>query len=256
MNPSQVSLAKLYGEVIALDACEGRNAYKMSLVTFIVINGENRSRNIAYCLTETKDAEAFEWMFRVLKAAVEHGYYMRLKVVFTDRDAAMAKAIATVWPDVFHGDCIWHLVENIKKNLSKYFRGPRGEDLGDGGDEDRMGAFLDQFWETYRQGSPDTFDKAWERLLRRFPETIRYLTTQIYPCKEKWAWAWVGSRFTAGMRTTGRVESEHYVYKLLELGPGSNLLDLFEKLCDRSTQQQDYEFEDKYHVTGPKTSHD
>jgi hypothetical protein len=59
--------------------------------------------------------------------------------------------------------------------------------------------------------------------------------------------------FTAGMRTTGRVESEHYVYKLLDLGPGSNLLDIFEKLCDRSTQQQDYEFEDKYKVTRPRT---
>jgi hypothetical protein len=122
MNPSQVSIARLFGEVMQLDASENRNAYKMSLITFIVVNGENRPRNIAYCLSETQDADAFEWMFRILKVAAEGppdkpAVHMPLKVVFTDRDKAMALAISRVWPRVFHRHCIWHLSVKISERI-------------------------------------------------------------------------------------------------------------------------------------------
>jgi hypothetical protein len=51
MSPYQLALARLYGEVITLDVSENRNAYKMHLTTLVVVDGKNRTRNIAYCLS-------------------------------------------------------------------------------------------------------------------------------------------------------------------------------------------------------------
>jgi zinc finger SWIM domain-containing protein 3 len=236
MNPSQRNLAQVYGEVIQLDTCQNRNAYGFYLTTFVVVNGDNKTRNIAYCLTDSEDTAAFEWMMEHLKTVIEAAEYgTTVKVVFSDRSLAIAAAVRWVFPEAFHGICLWHLQENLLKNLGPIL----GNDFK---------AFLQQFWETYRMGSPATFERAWQELLLHWHRAVPYLQEYIYPDKEKWGWAWVGSRFAAGMKTTGRVENEHRVYKILELGATSTLNEVVEKLCDRSTNQQDLDWEEKLEV--------
>ena len=238
MTPAMLAWVRLYGTQILVDGAEGRNSYRMALTTFCVINGNNQSRNVAHCLHETKDQGTYEWMLTILKRQIENSIAsVIVKSIFSDRERAIAAALIVVWPEVFHGVCLWHLTENIKKNL----RPVMGQDFH---------PFLNQFWETYSKGSPASFEIAWNRLLRQWPAASRYLTANIYPDREKWAWAWVGLRFSAGTRTTGRVEGEHSVYKLLDLGAASDLNEVMDKLCDRSTAQQEREQEMLYKVPG------
>ncbi|KZW01721.1 hypothetical protein EXIGLDRAFT_691741 [Exidia glandulosa HHB12029] len=58
----------------------------------------------------------------------------------------------------------------------------------------------------------------------------------IYPIHQHWAWAWVSIAFTAGTRTTGRVESENRVNKSLG-GPTVTVKQLFNKLNLRTSAQ-------------------
>ncbi|KAF8813319.1 hypothetical protein BYT27DRAFT_7081362, partial [Phlegmacium glaucopus] len=53
-------------------------------------------------------------------------------------------------------------------------------------------------------------------LVSRYPSGRDYLEKELYPCRERWAWPWVSSKFTAGVRTNGRVEVENRMNK--ELG--------------------------------------
>jgi hypothetical protein len=98
---------------------------------------------------------------------------------------------------------------------------------------------MTDFWEVYRTGSPAAFHLAWEHLLADWPGARDYLQKGIYPDHQRWSWAYVGPRFTCGLRTTGRVEVEHKNYKLLGLGPKSTLNEVFDKLNARSEEQQD-----------------
>ena len=59
MNPYQKILAKFFGDVIILDTCHGKNLYDYALTTFIVIDGDNESRNIGYCLHLYENKETF-----------------------------------------------------------------------------------------------------------------------------------------------------------------------------------------------------
>jgi zinc finger SWIM domain-containing protein 3 len=149
MSPYQLAVARLYGEVIALDVSENRNAYKMHLTTLVVVDGENRTRNIAYCLSETEDTPMFVWLLQRVQGVIHKNKLSvsTLTAVFSDRDAAIALAVREVWGDAFHGVCLWHLLENIVKNLSSTM-GPS------------FNAFMGEIWETYRMGSPETFETA------------------------------------------------------------------------------------------------
>ena len=42
---------------------------------------------------------------------------------FTDQDQAMAKAISKIMPEVFHGLCTFHLMQNALKHLGYLFKG-------------------------------------------------------------------------------------------------------------------------------------
>ena len=95
----------------------------------------------------------------------------------------------------------------------------------------------------YRKGSPATFEAAWQRLLEHHPRAIYHLQNNLYPDRQKWAWAWVGTRFTAGVHTTARVETKHKNFKQLGLGPNSTLTDVFDTLAGRSNRQRDQAFE-------------
>src|SRR5436190_14279730 len=161
MNPWQVSMLRIYGDVLVVDISEARNIYNMYLTTIIVIDSENKSRDAAFCLSERQDATTFEWIFQLIQYAMckDPNQFTKLTAVFSDRALAIALAIAEVWPDVFHGQCLWHLLGNLMKNLQGLLGQPR------------WGRFMSDFWQVYRKGSWQTFEEAWSRLLDEYPET-------------------------------------------------------------------------------------
>lgn len=73
--------------------------------------------------------------------------------------------------------------------------------------------------------SPEEFDHLWDHMLAHYL-SVRdyYLHVELYECHEYWAWPWealVSFKFTGGIRTNGRVESENRVNKAF--GPKKKL---------------------------------
>jgi hypothetical protein len=167
INPYQRTLAALYGDVVILDVSEGRNVFDYHLTTFVVIDGENNSRNIGFCLTEKQDHETFEWMLNQMRP-----FLTRLTAIMTDRAPQMASAILVVFPHVFHCICRWHLLRNLTENLSSKLRS-------------NFKLFLRNFGEVYLYGSPRSFEVGWNRLLIRWPEAAPYLRAKVYAEREK-----------------------------------------------------------------------
>lgn len=208
MSPYQKLLCKFSGEVLIIDACEGRNLYDYYLITFIVIDGENKNRSAAFCIHKTQDGETFEWMFQQMDRVFRR--YSMPEAIFFDQDAGIELGVSKVWPIKFHCYCLWHIVQNIRKAL--------GGKLRHG-----YNAFMQDFWAVYRVGSPDLFDQEWNRLVSKWSVVQIYLNN-LYRKRSRWAWAWTGPIFVAGMRTTGRVEVEHKIYKGMGLNRRYDLL--------------------------------
>ncbi|KAJ7234079.1 hypothetical protein C8J57DRAFT_1090006 [Mycena rebaudengoi] len=126
-------------------------------------------------------------------------------------------------PLTFHLYCLHHLNGNVTTNL----RAALGSDWDN---------FTRDFWVAYRAVSPQEFDFLWAKLCTQHPSARRYLDAELYPCRSHWAWAWVSNIFTAGVRTSGRVEGENRVNKSIG-GPKKSFLQLFTGLNDRSEEQ-------------------
>lgn len=82
----------------------------------------------------------------------------------------------------------------------------------------------------------DEFERQWSQLMSQYPSASKYLDEELYPCRARWAWAWISNVFTADVRTTGRVEGENRINKAIG-GPKKTFLQLFDGLNQRTEDQ-------------------
>ncbi|KDQ56236.1 hypothetical protein JAAARDRAFT_132454 [Jaapia argillacea MUCL 33604] len=90
----------------------------------------------------------------------------------------------------------------------------------------------------------------WADLGDRYPPARAYIDAGLYGCREHWAWTWISHLFTAGIRTTGRVEVENRVNRIFG-GPKKSLFTLFTSLNERTTGQNVKEMELLRQYIGP-----
>jgi hypothetical protein len=100
-----------------------------------------------------------------------------------------------------------------------------------------FGPFMQDFWAAYWGVSPEEFDCLWNHLTLMYPPMKDYLDRELYPCCKQWAWAWISTTFTAGVQTTGQVESENWITQA-SLGAKSSPKQLYNVLNERVVQQK------------------
>ncbi|RDX41108.1 hypothetical protein OH76DRAFT_1324153, partial [Lentinus brumalis] len=143
--------------------------------------------------------------------------------LMTDRHGSLIASALRVFPLTRHLYCLHHL----KGNIAQHIQGSLQASWAD---------FTQDFWKAYRAVSPDEFDRLWNELVVRYPTASSYLQEEIYPCRDRWAWAWVGTVFTAGSRTSGRVEVENRVTGVLG-GTKKSFSQVFDALNARTLEQ-------------------
>jgi hypothetical protein len=221
MTPKQVILAHRYSDVIINDITLMRNKYNLPLNIWVVIDHQGKTRNIAYALHTSETMDDHRWVLERLFAVLPP-MPSKSCAYFSDFDLALSNILSSL--DVWHGLCLHHMGDNITKNLAPVlgvlFR-----------------PFQDAFWQVYHAISPAAFQHKWDQLLADYPRANDYLSRVFWPTRERWAWAWVSTRFTCGVRTSGRVESENKVNKLLG-NTKTTLFDLVKKLMERTEEQE------------------
>jgi zinc finger SWIM domain-containing protein 3 len=123
--------------------------------------------------------------------------------IFTDQDAAMAAmagAIAYVFPNTSHHLCLWHIYLNAAKHLSHVTnKHPK--------------KFLPAFKScVYEDRSEECFKKKWNKLLTDYGLEENSWLLNLYDFREKWAAVYRDS-FTVDMTTTQRSEGMNNVFK-------------------------------------------
>jgi hypothetical protein len=217
-NPVQAELTRRYSDVLLNDNTYNRNKYNFPLNIGIIIDGFGHSRNAWYCFQEVEDADTHAWVFRNHLQSAGRAP----DALISDRSPAIILAASRTMPTTSHIYCLYHLEGNITTNLRPVL-GAAWE------------AFKAKFWDMYLSPAPESFEQRWSTLIDEYPLAEQYLA-ELYGCKERWAYAWVMTMFTAGTRTNGRVESENRVNKGLG-GPKKNFKQFVEALNERSGEQ-------------------
>ncbi|KAF7349836.1 hypothetical protein MVEN_01284100 [Mycena venus] len=219
-SPEQAQLTGCYTDILINDNSYNRNDKQYPLSIGIIVDSHGRSRNAWYAFQKKEDTESFAWILRChLRATGD----IHPELFVSDRSGALIAAVVLVLIFTFHIYCLSHLLENVDRNL--------GRVLGDA-----WRSFLPDFWACYRAVSPEDFETQWQALVQRYPAARSYLT-DLYECRDRWAWAWISVRFTAGIRTNGRVEVENRITKTIT-GPGKTLFQVFNALNERTQEQK------------------
>ncbi|CAB4473727.1 unnamed protein product [Rhizophagus irregularis] len=222
MSPSQHQCLLQYNDVIQTDNICRTNWFYMYLTFLVVIDNNTKSRLVAQCLSEDETIESYEWFLDCFLQATNDNPPVCL---FSDADPALTNAIALKLPRTHHFLCIFHIQENLRKNLA----GKLGKEYQ---------TFYKEFLHTRNSLFLDDFSHRWTRLLEKYPQTQEYLNRTLNNCCQAWAKCYQVKHFTAGIQSTQRVE---VMNRLIKEGTSSisslcNLHEQIQKLLDNEAQ--------------------
>jgi hypothetical protein len=225
MEPQQRVLYLRYNDIVLNDNTANTNRFNMALSTFVIVDANAKSRIAACALVSGETTADYEW---ILEQLLEASDGVAPGVLLVDEDPAMEAACASTIPQTTMLNCIWHLGSlNIAKNLQGALRS-------------EWQAFMPRFWAARNALTPDEFERKWSALVQDFGGNNRrgveaYLR-RLSDRRQRWAWPWVGSNFTAGMQSTQRVEKTHHLIKR-EATRTTPLKDLFEVIERRISDE-------------------
>jgi len=146
------------------------------------------------------------------------------KVIVTDRDPGLMKAVSDVLPKTTHVLCYFHIEKNVKSRCVTDCRlNPKGS-KAKGVDKDAKEEDDDKHCELVKKivrawrdviNSPteDDFAIAWltfkDEVCGLFPLFVKYVEETVLPLKKHFVRAWTNKYLHLGCRTTNIVESAH-----------------------------------------------
>jgi transposase-like protein len=166
----------------------------MPLVLVTGINNNGITTLIAGCLLSDERGDSYLWCLKKL-----HDIHMiSPKVVFTDGDHEIARAIAKVWPNALHFLCRFHIAQNVVKKLSGVL-------------QSRLNDFMEDFWRVGSIEDVAIYKSDVASLQTKCPECQSYLATlqktvrkmgfRLYPCSLR-SWGCINTK-TRGRKLSG-----------------------------------------------------
>jgi hypothetical protein len=162
------------------------------------------------------------------------------KVIFIDKEDALAAAIKEVFPESRQFYCIWHINKCILVKLHKVYP-DKTHQVGQ-----------EQFWVDWKQvyfaKTKREVDLKWKTLLK--PEgqikLKKYLESKWMSVKDQFCYAWTDDCLHFGHQSTSRVESAHYalkVYIKVSTGDLKYVVEACERLMKKQIKEHLYTFE-------------
>ena len=145
------------------------------------------------------------------------------KSIWTDSEPGLINAISQVFPTTPHFYCLYHIWQNVIKNLKAK--------LGS-----KFHLFSKAFYLCRNTLSTELFEQHWNSMIREFPECERYMTRALYANQISWAKAYTPFQFNGGIQSTQGVESFNAIIKRA-VNSASTLCDV-EKAIDKRHQEE------------------
>ncbi|KAJ0458556.1 putative transcription factor interactor and regulator CCHC(Zn) family [Helianthus annuus] len=222
----------VFGDVVGFDATYRSNKYDMVFVPFTGIDNHNRNVTLGGALLGSETADSYRWLLRMYVKA----FGVAPKVVVTDQDPAMKRAILDVLPDSRHRLCMWHIWEKLTPKL--------GPVLCNTTDFKKTLAKI--VWSD--SISRNEFEEKWHAILSEYGLSNHEWLGSLYNIRHDWIPAYYLEENLSGlMRTTSRSESENHFFNQF-CNPQSTLVEFFSHF-ETAMEAQRYEHRKNDHET-------
>lgn len=175
-----------FGDVVVFDSTYRVNKYNLPFIPFVVVNHHGSTVIFACAIVADERVATYEW---VLKQFLDCMCQKHPKVVITDGDNAMHRAISSVMPNSEHRLCTWHIEQNMARHLRP----------------DMLSDFRALVHGTY---DPEEFEKKWIefKVTHKVGEDHQWLA-RMYNLRKKWVAAYTKGMFFLGTKSNQRSES-------------------------------------------------
>ncbi|XP_059306355.1 protein FAR1-RELATED SEQUENCE 5-like [Lycium ferocissimum] len=158
-----------FGDVLSFDTTYQMNREHRPLASFVGLNNHRKMVVFGGALMYDETSESFQWLFETFFKAMSG---KKSKIIFTDQDAAISKAISLVMPEVHHRLCVWHMEQNATKHLNQIYK--------------RYASFRGDFRRCiYVYIDEDEFIDAWNSMLDEYNLHENEWLQGIYALREK-----------------------------------------------------------------------
>ncbi|XP_034213032.1 protein FAR1-RELATED SEQUENCE 5-like [Prunus dulcis] len=188
----QDKLMGFFRDVVVFDTTFNTNRYGMVFVPLLGVSNHRQTVlfGCAFLIGETTDS--FVWLLGEFKKAM---LGEPPKMIITNQDAAMSKAIAVTLLTTFHRYCIWHIFNKIteKPNFGECFS-----------------EMKKCIWSMDKK---EEFDAKWEEIITNNGLQDHAWLSSIHAMRENWVPSYVKHVFSAGMSSSQRAESCYSFFK-------------------------------------------
>jgi zinc finger SWIM domain-containing protein 3 len=144
---------KCFGDAVSFDTTFPTNKFEMPFAPLLGTNHHRQTIIFGCALLLNETISLFIWLFQTFLTAMSGKHP---STIFTDQDAAMAAAIAFVFPNTSHRLCLWHIYLNTAKHLSHVIH-------------EHPKKFLKAFKScVYEDRSEEYFKMKWDDLLTKY----------------------------------------------------------------------------------------
>ncbi|KAL6193940.1 hypothetical protein ACLB2K_035024 [Fragaria x ananassa] len=184
-----------YGDVVIFDTTYNTNRYGMIFAPLTGVNNHGQTIIFACGFLNDETTDSFVWLFKEFLNVMPGN---APKMIITDQDPTMTKAISEALPHTFHRYCSWHILNKFSEKLDaiKY--------------RDHYQDFHSCIWNS---SSADEFDSRWNELIEKSGLSDNKWLKSIYEIRSSWIPAHVNHCFSAGMSSSQRAESQHSFFK-------------------------------------------
>ncbi|XP_035838232.1 protein FAR1-RELATED SEQUENCE 5-like [Helianthus annuus] len=171
--------------------------YSMVFVPFTGIDNHHCNVTFGATLLASETTDTYIWLLRFFLKVVGS----QLKVVVTDQDPAIKKAISAVFVDTRHRLCMWHVMHKLSLKVGVRLCNSTNF-------KERICGVV---WTDIL--TPEECELEWEMVIAEFNLEDNDWLSDIFSLRESWIPAYYRMEPMSGlMRTTSRSESENHFF--------------------------------------------
>ena len=118
-HPDSIKLLNIFPIVLVMDSTYKTNKYRQPLFEIVGMTSTELTFVVAFAYMESEQTDSFCWVLEKLKELFVQKD-LRPKVILTDRDLALMKAVEIVFPTTQNLLCRFHINKNVGMQCKQY----------------------------------------------------------------------------------------------------------------------------------------
>ncbi|AEE35824.1 Protein FAR1-RELATED SEQUENCE 4 [Arabidopsis thaliana] len=187
---------KSFSDVVSFETSYFVSKYKVPLVLFVGVNHHVQPVLLGCGLLADDTVYTYVWLMQSWLVAMGG---QKPKVMLTDQNNAIKAAIAAVLPETRHCYCLWHVLDQLPRNLDYWSMW--------------QDTFMKKLFKCiYRSWSEEEFDRRWLKLIDKFHLRDVPWMRSLYEERKFWAPTFMRGITFAGLSMRCRSESVNSLF--------------------------------------------